>query len=148
MQIRMNKQNILYWLFAVASMIFELIVIGYGISLFIRGQNCKSYADLGCAFGAMFSLIFIPYGLVNLLFIGITSLPFKLARLIGGILSTLSAIVLLWLFCFLTLWIISNETTTANSEMMSLSFPFFLFLGGASMLGVGIIGFLRFKQQQ
>jgi hypothetical protein len=143
-----NKQNILYWLFAVAAIIFEVIVTGYGISLFIRGQNCKSYADLGCAFGAMLSLIFIPYGLINFLFVGITSLPFKLARLIGGILSTLSAIVLLWLFCLLTLWIISNSTTTANSEMMGLSFPFFLFLGGASMLGVGVIGFLRFRQQQ
>lgn len=141
----MKIQNILYWVFATIAIASEIVVTGYGVSWAIAGQNCRDYADLGCAFGVMFSFIVIPYGLINLILVGVTSLPFKLAQILGGIFSTLSALTILFIFCTLVFAILSAPANESKSISMDAAFifPFFLFLGGASMLGAGVMGVLR-----
>jgi hypothetical protein len=144
----MNKQNIFFSVFVAVSALFGVAVTGMGIYLFVNGQDCLSYNDYACAFSAMFSFIVIPYGLAIFLFIGLASLPFRITRLIGAVLSTLTGFANVGLCCVTTMWAFSSDgANLLNQDMgMFLLFPFAMFLGGLALLGVGVTGYMRAKQ--
>jgi hypothetical protein len=144
----MNRQSMLFWASVVISALFGVAVTGLGIYLFVNGQDCLSYNDYACAFSAMFSFIIIPYGLAIFLFIGLASLPFRITRLIGAVLSTLTGFANVGLCCVTTMWAFSSDgANLLNQDMgMFLLFPFAMFLGGLALLGVGVTGYMRAKQ--
>lgn len=144
----MNKQNIFFWVSVAVSTLFGVAVTGLGIYLFVNGQDCLSYNDYACAFSAMFSFIVIPYGLVIFLFIGLACLPFRIARLIGAVLSALTGFANVGLCCVTTMWALSSDGANLLSQDMGmfLLFPFDMFLGGLALLGVGVTGYMRAKQ--
>ena len=144
----MNRQSMLFWASVLVSALFGIVVTGQGIYLFVNGQDCLSYNDYACAFSAMFSFIIIPYGLVIFLFIGLASLPFRIARLIGAVLSGLTGFANAGLCCITTMWALSSDGENLLSQDMGmfLLYPFAMFLGGLALLGVGILGYLRAKQ--
>lgn len=143
----MNRKNILFWLFVALSGLFGIAVIRQGISLYVNGQDCRSYNDYACAFSAMFSIIVIPYGLTILLFVGLASLPHKIIRLIGSVVSILLGVANIGLSCVIALGAASNAGKSLVSQEMGnfLLLPLGIFLGGLTLLGVGIIGYLRTK---
>ena len=143
----MNKQNIAFWVFIATSALFGIAVAGLGIYLYVNGQDCLSYNDYACAFSAMFSFVVIPYGLVVFLVIGLASLPFRIARLIGAVFSALTGFANVGLCCVTTMWALSSDGTNLLSQDtgMFLLFPFVMFLGGLALFGVGILGYLRTK---
>ena len=144
----MNRQSMLFWASVLISALFGIAVTGLGIYLFVNGQDCLSYNDYACAFSAMFSFVVIPYGLVVFLVIGLASLPFRIARLIGAVFSALTGFTNVGLCCVTTMWALSSDGTNLLSQDtgMFLLFPFVMFLGGLALLGVGILGYLRAKQ--
>ena len=144
----MNRQSMLFWASVLLSALFGIAITGLGIYLYVNGQDCLSYNDYACAFSAMFSFIVIPYGLVILLFIGLASLPFRIARLIGAVLSALAGFANVGLCCVTTMWALSSDGTNLLSQDMGmfLLFPFAMFLGGLALLGVGVTGYMRAKQ--
>jgi len=143
----MKTQNILFWVSVIVSTLFGIIATGFGIYLAVKGQDCLSYNDYACAFGAMFSFIIIPYGLAVLLFVGVTCLPFPVARLIGAILSALIGMGSIGLCCIVVLGAASSINAdgaiVTGSDMIFFLFPFLMFLGGSALLGVGITGVLK-----
>ncbi|MBK6792634.1 MAG: hypothetical protein IPG80_08820 [Anaerolineales bacterium] len=143
----MDRKIILYRLFIFASILFGIATIGLGVYLFLNGRDCRSYNDYSCAFRAMFSAIVIPYGLVILLFVGLTSLQNKTASLIGSVLSALLGLVHLGMCCVIALGAASNAGDSLMSSEMGrfLLFPLAVFAGGVSLFGVGVLGFLRTK---
>ena len=145
----MKKQNILFWASVAISALYGLIVTGFGIYLAGKGQDCLSYNDYACAFSGMFSFVIIPYGLAILLFVGIASLPFPVARLIGSILSALIGMGSVGLCCIVVLGATTTISTDGailtGSEMAFFLFPILIFLGGFSLVGVGVFGYLRTK---
>ena len=143
----MNKQNIAFWVFIATSALFGIAVAGLGIYLYVNGQDCLSYNDYACAFSGMFSFVVIPYGLVVFLVIGLASLPFRIARLIGAVFSALTGFANVGLCCVTTMWALSSDGTNLLSQDtgMFLLFPFVMFLGGLALFGVGILGYLRTK---
>ena len=130
--------------------LLKIIVIGCGIYLLILGQDCRSYANLGCALGVVFGFIVIPYGVVNLFFIELASLPFKIFRLIGSILSALSGFARIGLCCITTLWAFSSEgmSLLSNSELTYLTFPLFFVTSGIALLGVSVTSYSLPKQHK
>jgi hypothetical protein len=143
----MNKQNFLFWISIAISALFGIFAIGFGIYLLIKGQDCRSYNDYACAFSAMFSFVIIPYGLAILAFVGLTSLPFRVARLMGAILSALTGFGTTSLCCFVMSWTASADAASLTAgEMMFFLFPLTLFIGGAALMGVGVTGFLKSRQ--
>jgi hypothetical protein len=114
----------------------------------VNGQDCLSYNDYACAFSAMFSFVVIPYGLTIFLFIGLASLPFRIARLIGAVLSALTGFANVGLCCVTTMWALSSDGANLLGQDMGmfLLFPFITFLGGLALLGVGVTGYMRAKQ--
>ena len=143
----MDRKIILYRLFIFASILFGIAAIGLGVYLFLNGRDCRSYNDYACAFRAMFSVVVIPYGLVILLFVGLTSLQDKTASLIGSVLSVLLGLVNLGMCCVIALGAASNAGDSLMSSEMGrfLLFPLAVFAGGVSLFGVGVLGFLRTK---
>ncbi len=143
----MDRKIILYRLFIFASILFGIATIGLGVYLFLNGRDCRSYNDYACAFRAMFSAIVIPYGLVILLFVGLTSLQNKTASLIGSVLSALLGLFHLGMCCVIALGAASNAGDSLMSSEMGrfLLFPLAVFAGGVSLFGVGVLGFLRTK---
>ena len=143
----MDRKIILYRLFIFASILFGIAAIGLGVYLFLNGRDCRSYNDYACAFRAMFSVVVIPYGLVILLFVGLTSLQNKTASLIGSVLSVLLGLVNLGMCCVIVLGAASNAGDSLMSSEMGrfLLFPLAVFAGGVSLFGVGVLGFLRTK---
>ena len=143
----MNRRNILFWVFVALSIVFGIIITSQGFYLYVNGQDCLSYNDYACAFSAMFSFVVIPYGLVVFLVIGLASLPFRIARLIGAVFSALTGFANVGLCCVTTMWALSSDGTNLLSQDtgMFLLFPFVMFLGGLALFGVGILGYLRTK---
>lgn len=143
----MNRRNILFWLFVALSVLFGIAVTGQGISLYLNGQNCRSYNDYACAFRVMFSIVVIPYGLTILLFVGLASLPYKISRLIGSVVSLLLGVANVGLCCVIALGAASNAGRSLVSQEMAnfLLLPLGMFLGGLTLLGVGIVGYSRTK---
>ncbi len=145
----MKTQNILFWISVTVSALFGLIVTGFGIYLAVKGQDCLSYNDYACAFSGMFSFVIIPCGLAILLFVGMTCLPFPVARLIGSVLSALIGVGNVGLCCVVVL----GATTTISTDGLGLTssslvfflFPILIFLGGFALVGVGVFGYLRTK---
>lgn len=145
----MKTQNILFWISVTVSALFGLIVTGFGIYLAVKGQDCLSYNDYACAFSGMFSFVIIPYGLAILLFVGMTCLPFPVARLIGAILSALIGVGNVGLCCVVVLGatttISTDESGLASSSLVFFLFPILMLLGGFALVGVGVFGYLRTK---
>ena len=130
------------------SALFGLIVTGFGIYLAVKGQDCLSYNDYACAFSGMFSFVIIPYGLAILLFVGMTCLPFPVARLIGSVLSALIGVGNVGLCCVVVLGAtttISTDGSDLTSSLVFFLFPILIFLGGFALVGVGVFGYLRTK---
>lgn len=145
----MNKQNILFWIFISISALLGIVVTVFGIYLLIKGQDCRSYNDYACAFSAMFSFVIAPYGLAILAFVGLTCLPFRVARLIGAIFSVLTGFGTMSLCCFVMSWTTSADAASLTAEeMMFFLFPLTLFIGGAALMGVGVTGYLKSKQDR
>ena len=144
----MKNSNLGYSISAFLSAVFGFLVVAAGIYLAVKGQDCRSYNDYACAFGVMFSFIVIPYGLIVLLFVGIASLPFSVARLIGSITSMLTGIANIGLCCILVLTIISGGEVTSirRDSIVILFFPMGIFLGGLALLSTGLFGYQRAKQ--
>ncbi|MBI5293895.1 MAG: hypothetical protein HY869_00355 [Chloroflexi bacterium] len=67
MQTSPSKFNAVLWLGALPAILFSLLTLGQGIVFLLRGQESKSYADLGGAFAAFFAVLVIPYGLLTLI---------------------------------------------------------------------------------
>lgn len=145
----MKTQNILFCISVTVSALFGLIVTGFGIYLAVKGQDCLSYNDYACAFSGMFSLVIIPYGLAILLFVGMTCLPFPVARLIGAVLSALIGVGNVGLCCVVVLGATTTISTDGSgltsSSLVFFLFPILIFLGGFTLVGVGIFGYLRTK---
>lgn len=137
-------QNIRRASFILSSM-FGLTVFGYGVYLAARGQNCHSYNDYACAFGAMFSFVFIPLGLTILLSIVLAGLPLKIIKLMGNIFSIILGLPVLGLSCFFTLWGITagGESLLSGESGFYFLSMLFTFLGSASLMGVGVTGILQ-----
>ena len=144
----MKTQNILFGISVTVSALFGLIVTGFGIYLAVKGQDCLSYNDYACAFSGMFSFVIIPYGLAILLFVGMTCLPFPVARLIGSVLSALIGVGNVGLCCVVVLGAtttISTDGSDLTSSLVFFLFPILIFLGGFALVGVGVFGYLRTK---
>ena len=143
----MKTQNILFGISVTVSALFGLIVTGFGIYLAVKGQDCLSYNDYACAFSGMFSFVIIPYGLAILLFVGMTCLPFPVARLIGAVLSALIGVGNVGLCCVVVFGAttISTDGSGLTSSLVFFLFPILIFLGGFSLVGVGVFGYLRTK---
>ena len=143
----MKTQNILFGISVTVSALFGLIVTGFGIYLAVKGQDCLSYNDYACAFSGMFSFVIIPYGLAILLFVGMTCLPFLVARLIGAVLSALIGVGNVGLCCVVVFGAttISTDGSGLTSSLVFFLFPILIFLGGFSLVGVGVFGYLRTK---
>ena len=143
----MKTQNILFGISVTVSALFGLIVTGFGIYLAVKGQDCLSYNDYACAFSGMFSFVIIPYGLAILLFVGMTCLPFPVARLIGSVLSALIGVGNVGLCCVVVFGAttISTDGSGLTSSLVFFLFPILIFLGGFALVGVGVFGYLRTK---
>ena len=143
----MSKHKLTYWISTAFATLFGIIIVGYGIYLIILGQDCRSYADLGCAFGVVFSFVIIPYGVSTLLLVGLASLPFKPVSLIGSILSMLAGIAHFGFCCIIAMWTFTNEgfEMVSNTELFYIIFPLFILLTGISLLGMGISGYQSSK---
>ncbi|NWF64831.1 MAG: hypothetical protein HXY38_11050 [Chloroflexi bacterium] len=143
----MKLQNILFWICLIVSTLFGIITIGYGVDLLLAGQDCGSFADMGCAFGIMFSFVFIPYGLVVLVFAGLTTLPFRAARLTGAIFSTLIGFGNVSMCCLTLSWTAGADISSLTTgEMMFFLLPLTLFIGGMALMGLGVLGYQRSRQ--
>ena len=145
----MSRQTLIYWISAAFATLFGIIITGFGIYQGVRGQNCQSYADLGCAMGAVFAMAIIPYGASVLFIIGLASLPFKPVSLIGSILSILAGVAHFGLCCITTTWAFNSDgfEMVSNTEAFYFLFPLFFFLTGIALLGLGISGYQSLKQQ-
>jgi len=145
-----KKLLIGYIVSAVLSALFGILVTGLGIYLLVKGQDCLSYNDYGCAFGTMFSFIIIPYGIAILFFIGLTSVPFRAAQLIGSVFSVLLGFINMGLCCITTTWIFSSDGASllSNEVISFIVFPLVIFLGGIALMGTGIVGYQRAKQMK
>ncbi|MEN9563534.1 MAG: hypothetical protein RIR73_1778 [Chloroflexota bacterium] len=143
----MKPQNILFWVCLIISILFGIFAIGYGVYLLVNGQGCGSFADMGCAFGVMFSAIIIPYGIAVLIFAGLTGLPFRMARLFGSIFSVLIGLGNLSMGCLALSWTVGVDVSSlTTSEMMFFLLPLTLLIGGISLMGLGILGYQRSRQ--
>jgi hypothetical protein len=146
----MKKQNLLYWVFAAIAILFSVVVIGFGIYITRVGQSCApTYSDPTCALTIIGIFVVIPYGVINLLIIGIASLPFKVMHLIGAVFAALSGLANIGLCCATTLWIASPDSASLLGNDTGIFFllgPFFIFLWGAALVGVSVTGFQKSKQ--
>ncbi len=135
----MNKPHPVYWVSAAVTVLCGIAVIGFGIQLVADGQNCKNYADLGCAFRGVFGAAFIPYGALILLLAGLTSLPVRMIRLIGSVLSILAGVMHMGLCCFVVSWALNGASLKEVSGFLLL--PLFIFASAIALLGMGFTGY-------
>ena len=143
----MKLQNILFWICLIVSILFGVITIVYGGYLLVSGQDCNSFADMGCAFGGMFSFVIIPYGLATLIFTVLTVLSFRMARLIGSLFSMLLGFGNLSMCCLTLSWTVGADVSSlTTSETMFFLLPLVLLLGGMGLMGVGILGYKKTRE--
>lgn len=137
----MNKPRPVYWVSAAVTALCGIAVIVFGIQLAADGQDCKNYADLGCAFRGVFGAVFIPYGALILLLAGLASLPVRMIRLIGSVLSMLTGVMHMGLCCFVASWAFNVNGGSFEEIALFLLLPLFIFASAIALLGMGFTGY-------
>ncbi len=139
----MNKPPVIYWVSAAVTALCGIALVVFGLQLISTGQDCKNYADLGCAFRGIFGAALILYAALILLLAGLTSLPVRVIRLIGSVASILAGVAHIGLCCFVASWALNAKSFAEASGFLLL--PLFIFTSGIALLGMGFTGYKSLK---
>jgi hypothetical protein len=140
----MDKQKLLYWIFAAFAVLFGAAATGYSLYLIVRGQGCDGSNDLNCSLGMISGFIILPFGLGGLLTIGVASMPFKVVRLTGSICAILFGFAGVGFCCITSLWAFSPDGASLLADDLPVFFllgPFLIFLWGSALIGTGVMGY-------